>query len=148
MTIQERLDSDYKIYNRFGKDEWREGTVEELEHDYPFLKGYISNINWYKGVNTRVAILKALNKDKEYHLYMFSNKYMYSIAIQPNYMGATLSCLYKNPMEDWTRGSDLPDGKCNEETFKRILFAILACELVRYDDGSKPPVHVSETNVS
>lgn len=27
MTIQERLDSDYKIYNRFGKDEWREGRV-------------------------------------------------------------------------------------------------------------------------
>ena len=30
MTIQERLDSDYKIYNRFVKDEWREGTVEEV----------------------------------------------------------------------------------------------------------------------
>ena len=37
---------------------------------------------------------------------------------------------------------------CNEDTFKRILFAILACELVRYDDGSKPPVHVSETKAS
>ena len=59
MTIQERLDSDYKIYNRFGKDEWREGTVEELENDYPFLKGYINNINWYE-INTRVDILKAL----------------------------------------------------------------------------------------
>ena len=147
MTIQERLDSDYKIYNRFGKDEWREGTVEELEHDYPFLKGYISNINWY-GTNTRVAILKELNADKVYHLYMFSEKHMYSIVIEPNYMGAILSCLYKNPMEDWTRGSDLPDGKCNEDTFKRILFAILACELVRYDDGSKPPVHVKETKAS
>ena len=51
-------------------------------------------------------------------------------------------------MEDWTRGRDLPDGKCNEDTFKRILFAILACELVRYDDGSKPPVHDSETKAS
>lgn len=63
-------------------------------------------------------------------------------------MGAILSCLYKNPMEDWTRCSDLLYGKCNEETFKRILFAILACELVSYDDGSKPPVHVSETKAS
>ena len=54
MTIQERLDSDYKIYNRFGKDEWREGTVEELENDYPFLKGYIKNIHWY-GTNTSEA---------------------------------------------------------------------------------------------
>ena len=79
---------------------------------------------------------------------MFSEKHMYSIVIEPKYMGAILSCLYKNPMEDWTRGSDLPDGKCNEETFKRILFAILACELVRYDDGSKPPVHDSETKAS
>ena len=73
---------------------------------------------------------------------------MYSIVIEPNYMGASLSCLYKNPMEDWVRGRDLPDGKCNEDTFKRILFAILACELVRYDDGSKPPVHIAETEVS
>ena len=147
MTIQERLDSDYKIYNRFGKDEWREGTVEELEHDYPFLKGYISNINWYE-INTRVAILKALNEEKVYHLYMFSEKHRYSISIKPNYMGAIRSCLYKRPMEDWTRGSDLPDGKCDEDTFKRILFAILACELVRYDDGSKPPIHVKETKAS
>ena len=147
MTIQEMLDGDYKIYNRFGKDEWREGTVEELETDYPFFKDYIRKINWY-GANTRVAILKALNEDKEYHLYMFSEKHMYSIVIEPNYMGAILSCLYKRPMEDWTRGRDLPDGKCNEETFKRILFAILACEFVRYDDGSKPHVHVSETKAS
>ena len=51
-------------------------------------------------------------------------------------------------MEDWSRGSDLPDGKCDEDTFKRILFAILACELVKYDDGSKPPVHIAETEVS
>ena len=63
-------------------------------------------------------------------------------------MGAILSCLYKNPMEDWTRGSDLPDGKCTEDTFKRILFAILACELVKYDDVSKPPVNITETEVS
>lgn len=141
------LDSDYKIYKRFGKDEWREGTVEELETDYPFLKGYISNINLY-GANTRVAILKELNEDKVYHLYMFSEKHMYSISIEPDYMGAILSCLYKKPMEDWSRGCDLLDGKCNEETFKRILFAILACELVSYDDGSKPLVHISETDAS
>lgn len=146
MTIQERLNSDYKIYNRFGKDEWREGTVEELENDYPFLKGYIHNINWY-GTNTKVAILKALREDKVYQLYMFSDKHRYSISISPNYMGAICSCLYKNPMEDWTRGNDLPDGKCDEHTFKRILFAILAGELVRYDDGSEPPVSIPETEV-
>ena len=79
---------------------------------------------------------------------MFSEKHMYSISIKPNYMGAIRSCLYKRPMEDWTRGSDLPDGKCTEETFKRILCAILACELVRYDDGSKPHVRVNETRAS
>lgn len=62
-------------------------------------------------------------------------------------MGAGFSCLYQNPMEDWTRGNDLPDGKCDEHTFKRILFAILAGELVRYDDGSKHPVSIAETEV-
>ena len=81
MTIQERLNSDYKIYNRFGKDEWREGTVEELEHDYPFLKGYISNINLY-GANTRVVILKELNADKVYHLYKHEYRHPVSDQIQ------------------------------------------------------------------
>lgn len=145
MTIQERLDSDQIIYDRFGKDEWREGTVDEFEKDYPFLKCYINNINWYSN-NVRVAILKSLHTDKVYHLYMFSEKHRYSINVSPTYIGAFYTCLYNLPMEDWHRGNDMPDGKSDEHTFRRILFAILATELVPYDDGSKPPVHIAEDN--
>ena len=138
MTIQERIDHDL-IYSRFKDGTWREGTVEELEADFPFLKGYIRNINWYQN-NTRVAILKATDREKQYHLYMFSNEHVYSIWVNEKSIGAGLSCRYREPLEDWTRGRDLPDGPSTEETFKKILFAILACELVSYDDGRKPPM--------
>ena len=131
MTIQDRIESDM-ILSRL-KDGWKEGSVEELETDYPFLEGYIHNINWWQN-NSRVAILKSTDEEKRYQLYMFSEKHEYSIWISPKSIGAGLSCRYCEPMEDWHRGRDLPDGECNEETFKKILFAILACELVRYDD--------------
>jgi hypothetical protein len=146
MTVQERIDHKM-IYRRFTKDEnagkWREGSVDELVDDYPFFNDYVKGINWWHN-NDRIAILKKIDEDKEYHLYMFSEKHKYSIAVTPNYLGCISSSLYHLPLEDWTRGHDLPDGKCNEETLTKILFAILHDELVPFDDGSKPPVAEEE----
>ena len=59
-------------------------------------------------------------------------------------MGCVMSKRRKEPLEDWHRGSDLPDGKCNEEKFKHILLYILSLELVPYDDGSKKPCNITE----
>ena len=135
MTIQERIDNDL-IIERHKDGNWKESTLEELSSDYPFLKKYIQRINWYHN-NDRVAILKATNEEKLYELYLFSNKNEYSIWVTPKSIGAGSSCRYCEPLEDWHRGHDLPDGKCEEETFVSILFAILHDELIPYDDGRK-----------
>lgn len=136
MTIQERIDRRL-IITRFTEG-WKEGTVEELEADYPFMKGYINRINWY-GENKRVAILKNI-ETQEYCLYMYSDKYEYRIALKPTYMGASASCRTHEPLEDWTRGHDLPDGEPNENTLKRILYAILSSEIISFDNDLKKPM--------
>lgn len=140
MTVQERIDSKLVI-KRFMTG-WKEGTVEELEADYPFMQGYINRINWYEN-NTRVAIFKKIDEN-EYSIYMYSHKYEYRITLNPRYMGASASCRAKEPLEDWTRGQDLPDGEPNEDTLKRILYAILSQELIHFDDGHKPPMKYKE----
>lgn len=141
MTVQERIDCGW-VLARYKDGTWREGTVEELEADYPFMKGEISKINWY-GLNKRVAIFKKKD-EKVYHLYMYSEKYEYTVHITPTYMGGFGDCRVHEPLEDWTRGNDFPDGKCDIKTFRRILYAILSYELIPYDDGSKPPQNHNE----
>jgi hypothetical protein len=130
MTIQERIDNKM-ILERHKNGEWREGTVDELIGDYPFLKKHINGINWWHK-NDRVAILKSLKEEKAYQLYMFSQNHKYSIWVTPKSIGAGSSCRYCEPMEDWHRGHDLPDGDCNEETFVKILYSIMHDELIPY----------------
>ena len=138
MTIQERIDSGC-IYT-YLKEGYREATVEEFGKAYPFLEGYIKRVNWWHWDNKKVAILKSTKEENYYHLYMFTDKHVYSIVVKPTYIGCVMSCRYERPMEGWTRGSDFPDGECNEDTFKSILYAILCQELVDYNDGSQPPM--------
>lgn len=141
MTVQERIDCGW-VLKCYKDGTWKEGTVEELEADYPFMQGEINRINWY-GFNKRVAIFKK-KEEKEYHLRMYSEDYEYIIHITPTYMGGFADCRVHRPLEDWTRGNDFPDGKCNIETFKRILYAILSYEIIPYDDGSNPPQNHNE----
>ena len=141
MTVQERIDSGL-IDKRFQKD-CREASVEELEKDYPCLKGFIHNINWWEN-NVRVAILKSISDPSSYCLRLFSHLHEYSIYIRPDWIGAGLSNRFCEPLEDWHRGRDLPDGPCSRDTFKKILYAILACELIPYDDGSRVPQDIPE----
>ena len=47
------------------------------------------------------------------------------------YLGCQAQCRKPRAGEDWTRGSDLPDGSYSEETWRRIINAIIAYELVK-----------------
>lgn len=145
MTIQERIDCG-RIIKRF-KEDWKEGTVEELVSDYPFFEKWIKRVNWYHS-NNRIAILKSLTMDKNYHLYMYSNTREYSISVSPKYMSCGSNNRVRGVLEDWNRGNDFPDGDCCEETFVHILFAILHDELIPYDDSSKPPIAISEQDAN
>ena len=141
MTIQERIDCG-RIIKRF-KEGWKEGTVEELVADYPFFEKWIERVNWWHQ-NNRIAILKSLTEDMVYHLYMYTDKHQYSVSVTPSYMGSCSTNRKRGILEDWNRGNDHPDGKCCEDTFIKILFAILHDELLPYDDGSKKPEPISE----
>lgn len=126
MTIQERIDSGLIRSNL--KIGYREGTMEELLKDFPLVSDSLKNVKLYghKGI----AILKDTNKERFYVLYLFTEKNYYCIHICDEHLGCEMSSRYQEPLEDWTRGRDLPDGKCDLETWNRILCAIVGTELI------------------
>ncbi len=52
------------------------------------------------------------------------------VSHERTYLGCVASCRVTRPGETWTRGSDLADGEFSRETWDRILWDILAYELV------------------
>ena len=70
MTIQERIDCGC-IMKRF-REGWREGTVEELVTDYSFMEEFVENLLFWRTKNAKIGILKAIDKEKYYYLYLYS----------------------------------------------------------------------------
>ena len=112
---------------------WNKSSEADLVNDYPLFADFIKDINWY-GDNTRVRVLKSGDKEKLYKLKLYSEKHEYSIIVGSTYISAGLSNRYCLPGETWTRGRDLPDGDCDSSTIKRIVNAILACEILPYEN--------------
>ena len=54
----------------------------------------------------------------------------YSIRFTNRYLGCVAGSRLQRPGENWTRGSDLPDGDFSRETFDEIIKAIIAYEMV------------------
>jgi len=144
MTIQERIESG--LINDEYKSGWREGTVDEFISDFPVFKKPFEQIcGIFNGdKNSRVAILKSTAKDKWYNLIMFTEKREYYITAKDNWICGGYSLRYYEPLENWTRGRDLGDGKCTEETLNKILFRIIGSELIKYNDGSEAPKEIKE----
>ncbi len=65
---------------------------------------------------------------------LYTDGHSYHITATEDYLGCGVSCRKPRPGEDWTRGSDLADGKLNEETWNRILRDIIAYELKTISD--------------
>ncbi len=68
--------------------------------------------------------------------------FTYHLSFTDDYLGASASARIMRPGEDWTRGSDLPDGKFGRETFDEIMRAVVAYELVELAPV-REPVEVS-----
>ena len=147
MTTQERIDNG--LISDTYKRGWREGTVDEFISDFPIFKKPFAQICCvFNGDrNSRVAILKSTAENKWYHLLMFTEKHEYFIAVKNDWICGGYSNRYYKPLEDWTRGRDLGDGKCTEETLNNILFRIIGCELKVYNDDSKPPKIIEEVSI-
>ena len=143
MTIQERIDSGC-IMKRF-REGWREGTVEELVTDYPFMKEFVENLLFWRTKNAKIGILKATDKEKYYYLYLYTKKARYTIDVREDYMGCDYTNRTMGILEDWHRGNDFSDGECNAKTLKYILYEILYNELEDIDDGSKAPTVAVES---
>ena len=145
MTIQERIDSGC-IMKRF-REGWKEGTIEELTVDCPFMNEFVDNILPWRGKNSVIGILKSTDKEKYYYVYLYTKSAKYTIDFRPNYMGCDYTCRVQGILEDWNRGNDFPDGECNSDTFRRILYAILYNELENINDGSKAPRVITEEDI-
>ncbi len=130
MTIQERIDSGQILSSL--KRGYKESNKNELVNDFPFLSESLENLFLYARYD-KIGILKDTNKERFYIICLFTDRHYYTIYISDNYLGCGLSNRYYEPFEDWTRGRDLPDGKCNIDTWNRILCAIIGCELIRFD---------------
>lgn len=72
-------------------------------------------------------------------IYLGDQRYSFSVSIKKegkNYLGGTASTTYYRPGENWTRGSDLPDGEFSKETFDAIIKAILGYQFRRIETTS------------
>jgi hypothetical protein len=78
---------------------------------------------------------------KEYVFYTDEYKYRIVAIDRPDddgYLGCGVSARKARPGEDWRRGNDLPDGTLNEESWLRILNAIINYELVELSQYKRP----------
>ena len=84
---------------------------------------------------------------KELAFYTETHKY-YFVACDRDkddgYLGCQVSARKFRAGEDWIRGNDLPDGDFNEDTWNRIMKAIINYELVILSDHTKPIVDTPE----
>lgn len=66
---------------------------------------------------------------------LYTDGHIYYVRAHENgYLGCVVSARKPRPGEDWTRGSDLADGKLDAETWNRILRDIVAYELKSISD--------------
>lgn len=69
------------------------------------------------------------NSESRFRIHIYTDRNVYAISATNTYLGCTAATRTPRPGEKHTRGNDLPDGNFLEETFIRILGAILFYEL-------------------
>ena len=97
------------------------------------LKGYIAELEGAKFGRDSKFIWKYDEGRTNVTLYTDGHSY-HITATDTDWLGCGVSCRKPRPGEDWTRGSDLADGKLNEKTWNRILRDIIAYELKTISD--------------
>ena len=100
-------------------------------------KQYIEELRGFIGELGRWGKNKAFWKYDEdsVAVRLYTDGHDYCIrATEGGYLGCIVSCRKPRPGEDWTRGSDLADGKLDYETWNRILRDIVAYELKTISD--------------
>jgi len=84
------------------------------------------------------------NPPMETKVRIYTHDYRYAIVAKESsrpghiYLGCQVSCRKPRAGEHWTRGSDLPDGEFNRETWEKIKNGIMRYELVKIVKPQKP----------
>jgi hypothetical protein len=129
-TVDERNDPHKEI-----KQEWNI-SLPDLEEFSPTLAGWFRQISRYSHVDD-FAMIQRIKDDRgvTFRFRIFTPDHRYSISARiPNdenndgYLGCIASCRTPRAGEDWTRGSDLADGKFCEAVWHRIV-----CDIVSYE---------------
>lgn len=112
--------------------EWLKEIVPwEKIREYVQFKGGVP-ADWVKGKMGPFNVDTKIEHDPDtISVRVFTKDHLYNIVAKAGYLGCTMSNRKGRAGEDWTRGHDLPDGKCNRSTWDKIKLAILKTELVR-----------------
>ena len=97
---------------------------------------WLDHTKWYASIDLKSQITtRSIDdpEDKDTHqitLYTNKNSYRITAGGGSDYLGCIMNARDPLPGETWTRGRDLADGKLNNDTRRKILTDIVACELV------------------
>lgn len=111
------------------RDDRQKLLLDDLPNEYSDLK------KWFSQMKFGYENIFALVGEDSVTLKLFTDETEFSINAKPikengeSYLGCTSSDRKPLVGETWTRGSDLYDGKYNEETFNRIMFDIVGHSL-------------------
>ena len=106
--------------------EFQSRGFEYLFSNFYELGKWIDEICRYGGLRDFVMIQHFNRDDKRISLNLYTEDYVYNISAREfddngGYLGCIASTRKPRAGEDWTRGSDLPDGKYSEKTWNEIV---------------------------
>ena len=136
----------HKIYEHYFENDYpgfAKVTPVEIVEKFPGLKKFFKAVNFHTNKTFCFRLPDEDNRYGEtgrYRIYLFTENHKYTIDICKTedggtYVGAGYSNRYQDPMETWTRGNDLTDGKLeeNESLLMDIFLDIVETECIGLD---------------
>ena len=101
-------------------------TIEDFEN-------WLSELSQFSRLDDHIEIVRKDINRLSVNIYTNTNRYRITANQQgeADYLGCTANSRKSRAGEDWTRGSDLPDGALNRKTWERIIAGIVSYEMVR-----------------
>jgi len=123
--------------------------------NYDLVKGWIvRDICLFSRFEERIEEVE-LETEGRHRFRIYTENYIYSIDVtEPKdlqkpwgYLGCVVSSRKPRAGESWTRGNDLPDGICHEQTWNAIKNAIIRYELVKLAPKVQPVIDTPENTI-
>ena len=139
------MESDGVVTNETHTDKIRATNrlmIKVFERECPEFLSWISMLTRFGGNPVDAMMLRESPGDNGsvYKAEFFTERFEYTVTARlgenaekphDSYLGAVVSNRKPCAGEDWTRGSDLGDGSCDEDVWIRIMADIISHEMVR-----------------